>query len=898
MTDEFNNDSLLELYLYESTSLLDSLDDILLGAESDGCLTSENVNEIFRIMHTIKGSSTMMAYTGISEVAHKTEDLFALVRKTGLDMAYFSELFDVVLAVSDFLKTEVGKVQEGQTLDDEVARLTAPVISLTAKMRGDAPDEPIPYLGRVLGSPGPAVPPAPVSQPEPIARQHEPDAAQPEPDAAQPRQLVKLFLAEPSIEELELHPERYMAEAPEGGRMLGVLPEPEEFAADLAKITARAGAGMNATGGRETYYLHVHFNEGSKMENIRAFMLVNKLDEKGTVNRTIPANPETDSDAASRIIERGFYVSYTTSLFREQIETLIKGTLSVETVSFVRKLPDDPGGTDAATEPPKPEPRPKPIAPVSSPAGATADTSFQRQPAQRQKQPQPAPQQPAPQQPAPQQPAETQPANRSQAPQEQPPESRPVFVDVTLPAQPEEDPTRRVPPDRPVFVDVTKPQPDNFPALPEFFPPPPSEVKASQNDMPELHDPLHAPDQTGDFGGDTPPAHTHAGQNIISVELRKLDSLLDLVGEIVINESIVTENPDLDGLELTNFRKASRQLDKLTDELQDTVMSIRMLPVSMVFHRMRRIVRDMSKGLGKEANLVIVGEMTEVDKTILDALSDPIMHLVRNAMDHAIEAPEERAQAGKSACGHIILSAQNSGGDVIISVSDDGIGLDKNMILKKARTNGLLRKSEYEYSDKEIFNLLMAPGFSTKENVSEYSGRGVGLDVVRSNIERIGGTVIIESKKGFGTNIILKIPLTLAIISCIEIAIGGEIYAIPINNIRESFKSSAGQLVTDPTGGEMILLRGQPYPIVRLYDNFGVSDAVTDIADGILVLVDASEHSACLLADSLVGKFQVVVKPIPSYLNRFRIKRSGISGCTIMGNGNISLIVNVHDMVG
>jgi len=609
------------------------------------------------------------------------------------------------------------------------------------------------------------------------------------------------------------------------------------------------------------------------MENIRAFMLVNKLGEKGTVNRTIPANPETDSGAASHIVERGFYVSYTTSLFREQIETLIKGTLSVEAVSFVRKLPDDPGGTDAAEEPPKPEPRPRPI----------------------------APQAPSP-----------------------PPQSRPVFVDVTLPGQPAEEQIEPAPPDRPVFIDVTKsqpagetpqpvdetPQPDNeparpaeptpekFPALPSFFPPQPAQVKASQVGAPELHEPLLAPDHIGDFGADTPPVHAHAGQNIISVELRKLDSLLDLVGEIVINESIVTENPDLEGLELANFRKASRQLDKLTDELQDTVMSIRMLPVSMVFHRMRRIVRDMSKSLGKEANLVIVGEMTEVDKTILDALSDPIMHLVRNAMDHALEAPEERSQAGKSACGHIILSAQNSGGDVIISVSDDGVGLDRNMILNKARAHGILRKPEYEYSDKEIFNLLMAPGFTTKENVSEYSGRGVGLDVVKSNIERIGGTVIIESKKGFGTNIILKIPLTLAIISCIEIAIGGDIYSIPINNIRESFKSSAGQLVTDPTGGEMIMLRGQPYPIVRLYDNFGVSDAVTDIAEGILVLVESSEHSACLLADSLVGKFQVVVKPIPPYLSRFKVKQKGISGCTIMGNGNISLIVNVQDMVG
>jgi two-component system chemotaxis sensor kinase CheA len=326
-------------------------------------------------------------------------------------------------------------------------------------------------------------------------------------------------------------------------------------------------------------------------------------------------------------------------------------------------------------------------------------------------------------------------------------------------------------------------------------------------------------------------------------------------------------------------------------------MSIRMLPVSMVFQRMRRIVRDMSKSLAKEADLILVGETTEVDKTILDALSDPIMHLVRNAMDHAIEMPEERRAAGKNPLGHIVLSAQNSGGDVIISVSDDGKGLDRNVILAKARANGMLRKPENDYTDKEIFNLLMAPGFSTKESVSEYSGRGVGMDVVKSNIERIGGSVIIESKLGHGTNIIMKIPLTLAIISCIEIEIGGDIYSIPINNIRESFKANVGQVITDPVGNEMIMLRGEAYPIVRLYDLFGKKDAVTDIQDGILVLVDAGDHSGCLLADNIIGKFQVVVKPLPTFLSRFGIKRSGISGCTIMGNGNISLIVNVQDLV-
>ena len=827
MTTEFNNDSLLELYLYESSSLLDSLDSILLGAEADGNLTSDQVNEIFRVMHTIKGSSAMMAFNGISEVSHKTEDLFAVIRKHGLNMAYFNELFDVVLAVSDFLKTEIAKVQDGKELETEYEPLTNVVLALTDKMRSDTDTEESPDLGRTLGAPSVPIPPT----------DHTPQVPQAPPVAVAAPEPTETVHIEPD--------ESSMPEAPEGGRILGAeSPQmPEEPTADISKITARAVSEPAAPGGQQTYFLHVHFNEGSKMENIRAFMLVNILSEKGTVNRTIPANPENDQDSANRIAERGFYISYTSSLLRDQIEALIKGTLSVETVSFTRKLPDEEGGEPSAPEPAKPEPRPQPIAPSSD--APTPVTNVQ-------------PSVPY---------AEQQPS---------------TFTDVSSVQQTTPEP---VAPSRPVFVDVTKPQPET--PAPEASPP--STINSTEQ-------PSMAKDKKPAADG-APGGGTHTTQNIISVELKKLDTLLNLVEEIVINESIVTENPELKDLELPNFRKAAHQLDKLTNELQDTVMSIRMLPVSIVFQRMRRIVRDMCKSLNKEATLVLAGETTEVDKTILDALSDPLMHLVRNAMDHAIETPEERIKAGKAAGGHIILSAQNSGKDVIISISDDGKGLDKNTILSKARAVGLLRKPESEYTDKEIYNLLMSPGFSTKENVSEFSGRGVGMDVVKSNIEKIGGSVIIESKQGLGTNIILKIPLTLTIISCIEILVGKDIYSIPINNIRESFKATAGQLIKDPTGGEMIMLRGQPYSIIRLHELFDRPDAITDINEGILVLVDAGDQSICLLADSLIGKFQVVVKPLPHYFSRFNIKKSGISGCTIMGNGNISLIINVQEMV-
>jgi two-component system chemotaxis sensor kinase CheA len=322
-----------------------------------------------------------------------------------------------------------------------------------------------------------------------------------------------------------------------------------------------------------------------------------------------------------------------------------------------------------------------------------------------------------------------------------------------------------------------------------------------------------------------------------------------------------------------------------------------MVPIQATFQRMRRGIRDMSKNLGKEVDFSVVGETTEVDKTILDSIGDPIMHLVRNAVDHAIETPEERVAAGKSPTGHVTLSAQNVGGDVIISVSDDGRGLDRDKILASAESKGLLKKPASEYTDREVHNLLTAPGFSTRDDISEYSGRGVGLDVVKVNIERIGGSVIIESVKGLGTNVLMKIPLTLAIIDCMEIRIGREIFAIPINNIRESFKPSAGQFIVDPNGNEMMMMRGAVYPIVRLYRKLGVDTTVRDLDDGILILTDSTDRAGCLFADELIGKFQVVVKGMPPYLKEFGVKSSGISGCTIMGNGDVSLILDVQELL-
>ncbi|MDR0570745.1 MAG: chemotaxis protein CheA [Clostridiales Family XIII bacterium] len=723
MSDYDANESMLEVYLFESTSLLDQLDEILLQSEHDRNVSADNINEIFRIMHTIKGSSAMMSFNIIAEVSHKLEDLFFIVRdKGGVDEKFFETLFDLVLRGSDFLKAEVEKIQQGEELTGENGGLVDEILGLIAEMKaadGEAPAEP-----------------------------------------------------------------------PAGGKKSksgksGKSAKAEGGAAPAEGQAATEAPSFPLEDGEQLHNLHVYFTDDCQMENIRAFMLVTKMQSLGRVLRMSPEELETNPEAAEAIHQVGFYCSVATGVTPEELLEAAKGTLSVESVALVDKFPGD-GDDDA----PSPAHHKETKGREDEKAAATGGDE--------------APAQAAPAAPA----------------QAKPPEGQ-------------------------------------------------------------------------DQGG----AHKPTKQNLINVDLNKLDVLMDLVGEIVITESMVSGSPDLAGLELENFHKSARQLRKLTDELQDTVMSVRMMPVAATFQKMRRIVRDMGKQLDKEVELTLVGETTEVDKTIIDAIGDPLMHLVRNAMDHAIEPKDVRAATDKPSVGNITLSAQNVGGDIIISVSDDGKGLDTEFILSKARDRGLLTKPEYEYSEREIFGLIMLPGFSTKDTVTEFSGRGVGMDVVKKNIEKIGGTVTVESAKGRGTTIYFKIPLTLAIIASMEIAAGGNTYAIPIANIRESFKATASQLLADPDGNEMIMIRGAAYPIIRLHRIFNIENCITVIEDGILLLVDSGDRLACILADRLLGKHQVVVKPLPNFLSWYDVKSTGIAGCTILGDGSISLILDVQSIL-
>jgi two-component system chemotaxis sensor kinase CheA len=308
-------------------------------------------------------------------------------------------------------------------------------------------------------------------------------------------------------------------------------------------------------------------------------------------------------------------------------------------------------------------------------------------------------------------------------------------------------------------------------------------------------------------------------------------------------------------------------------------------------------VRDMCKRLGKEVELKIIGEETEVDKNVIEHISDPLIHLVRNALDHGIESPAERLAKGKPETGTITLEAKNAGSDVLVIVKDDGKGLNKENIIKKAKENGLLYKSQEEMSDNEIYNLIFLPGFSTNEGVTEFSGRGVGMDVVIKNIETIGGAVSVGSIPDMGSTITMKIPLTLAIIDGMNTKVGSSCYTIPTTNIRESFNPNENDIFTDPEDNEMIMVRGKCYPVLRLHELFKVNTDITSFSDGIIIMAEQDDKTICIFVDELLGQQQVVVKALPEYIRGFK-KTKALAGCTLLGDGSISLILDIAGLVG
>lgn len=674
-----HREPMLEMFIFETNQLIEQLEEIVLDSEKSGAMTDESVNEIFRIMHTIKGSSAMMMFDGISLTAHALEDLFFHIRENKPQNMDYSAVFDLALAVLDHIREGVGLIEKGEAPDPDVHGLVGDIKALLSDMGG-----------------------------------------------AGVKKAAKKEEKEPKKE--KKHP------------------------------------------GEAKYRVEVNFDDGCGMENIRAFTLVHNLKGSCSSLMHMPEDLINDCTSAAYIAEYGFILLLTTDAGEGSIKKIFDGALFLRSCSMTRV------------------------------EEFTADMLAPR--------------------------AEVRAGTDGAVPQAA--------------------------------------------ALPE-------EGRKSRT------------------GQDA--AGRNAGPNIINVNVSKLDKLLDLVGEIVITESMVTGNPEVEAYGIESFIKASRQLRKLTDELQDIVMSIRMIPVSATFNKMQRLVRDLNKKLGKEAELVVSGESTEVDKNIIDLLADPLMHLIRNAMDHGIEDEETRRHSGKPAMGRITLSAVNTGGEVLISLQDDGRGLDRDRILKKARAQGLVQKPENELTEKEIFSFILLPGFSTSDRVTELSGRGVGMDVVRKNIEKAGGSVSIDSVPGMGTAMTIRIPLTLAIIDGMEIGVGNSVYTLPIASTVESFRPERENIVTDPDGNEMIMIRGSCYPVVRLHRIFNEKTGVTELDEGIITVVENDKYSVCLFADRLIGEQQVVVKALPAYITGRDRKLNGIGGCTILGDGSISLIIDINSLL-
>ena len=385
--------------------------------------------------------------------------------------------------------------------------------------------------------------------------------------------------------------------------------------------------------------------------------------------------------------------------------------------------------------------------------------------------------------------------------------------------------------------------------------------------------------------------------SFISVNVRKMDQLMDLIGELVISESVVLQSSDLKvpGLNLDNFNKAAAQLAKVSTDLQNVIMSMRMVPLANTFQKMNRIVFDVSRKLGKDIEFVMIGEQTEVDKNIIEHISDPLMHLVRNSVDHGIETNEERKESGKVSKGKVTLSARTEAGKVWISVEDNGKGLDRDKIIAKARKQGLLEdnKPDSAYTDKEVYQFITLPGFSTNEQVTEYSGRGVGMDVVVQNIQAIGGTLEIESEPGLGSIMTLKIPLTLAIIDGIVMEIGKSSFVMETGAIKEFTRVKESMMIHEPNGDEYVMIRDECFPVLRLGRWYGLEEYEESVENGVMLILEIDEKKVCLLVDRLVGEQEIVVKPIPSYIKKVK----GLSGCTQLGDGSIALILDAAGLI-
>lgn len=378
---------------------------------------------------------------------------------------------------------------------------------------------------------------------------------------------------------------------------------------------------------------------------------------------------------------------------------------------------------------------------------------------------------------------------------------------------------------------------------------------------------------------------------MISVNVSKLDNLMNLVGELVIAESMVTQHPEIKDLQIDGLLKSATRLRKIISDIQNEVMSIRMVALNQTFQKMKRLVRDTSKSLDKEIELIISGGDVEVDKNVAERISDPLMHIIRNSIDHGIESESERLALGKKQQGKIYLKAENTGGSVQISIEDDGKGLDKEKIFQKALEKGLINGDLEELTDKDVYTFIFKPGFSTKQEVTDLSGRGVGMDVVNKNIEQIRGKVIVDSEEGKGTTVILNIPLTLAIIDGMLTKTSNGNFVVPTTKIKKSLRVNPEDIIFEPKGKKYILERNKLNRVIDISELYGFED--TKEREKIGIIIETEEKSACILVDEILGQHQIVIKELPNHIKGVK----AVNGCTLLGDGSISLILDIDKIL-
>jgi two-component system chemotaxis sensor kinase CheA len=392
-----------------------------------------------------------------------------------------------------------------------------------------------------------------------------------------------------------------------------------------------------------------------------------------------------------------------------------------------------------------------------------------------------------------------------------------------------------------------------------------------------------------------PPAVKQSGEmarvadsSSVRIDTGKLDLLMDMVGEMVIAQTLIGHSPALAEVKDARLLRDLSQLARITTDVQKITTGMRMVPIGTQFQKTARLIRDLSRRAGKQIVLETSGEDTELDKTIAEELSDPLLHMVRNSIDHGIETPEQRVAAGKDPVAHIRIEAYHQSGQIVVAISDDGRGLNREKILAKAQQNGLIHSGS-SLSDSEIFLLIFEPGFSTAEKITDISGRGVGMDVVRQHVHKLRGRIEIQSKAGQGTTFYLKLPLTLAIIEGLVVVVGTQRYVVPIFSVREMFRPTAEMLSTVQETGEMAMVRNMLLPVVRLHRRFEMESGTTELTAGTLIVAESQGKQFCLFVDDVVGKQEVVIKSLGQSFKTI----PGVAGCAILGDGRVGLILDI-----